>query len=150
MTTTSPPRTAPRRDKTPDSHDFPTRRYDLVKEFVIALVVVAILTGALAAIFSSPDEKAITMSTWAQQAPNDLVATATSELAGTSTSATYGAPYNTASDGQKIGPLSLQKWGGVRIPVDSAGLVLGPLSGVSGDPALTSALGRVQFSVEKA
>ena len=142
MTTTSPPRTAPRRDKTPDSHDFPTRPYDLVKEFVIALVVVAILTGALAALLSSPDEKAITMSTWAQEAPNDLVATATSELAGTSTSASYGAPYNTASDGQKIGPLSLQKWGGVRIPVDSAGLVLGPLSGVSGDPALTSALGQ--------
>jgi hypothetical protein len=142
--TTSPStlrRTSPRGDKTPDSHSFPTRHYDLVKEFVIALVVVAILTGALAAIFSSPDEKAITMSTWAQQAPNDLVATATSELAGSSTSAGYGAPYNTASDGQKLGPLSLQKWGGVRIPVDSAGLVLGPLSGVSGDSTLTSALG---------
>jgi hypothetical protein len=144
MTTTAPPklpRTSSRRDKTPDSHAFPTRHYDLVKEFVVALVVVAILTGALAAIFSSPDEKPITMSTWAQEAPNDVIATATSELAGTSTSATYGAPYNTASDGQKIGPLSLQKWGGVRIPVDSANLVLGPLSGVSGDTELTSALG---------
>jgi len=125
---------------TPDSHAFATRPYDLVKEFVIALVVVAVLTGALAAFFSSPDEKAITMSTWANQAPNDLVATATSELAGTSVSATYGAPYNTASEGQKIGPLALQKWGGVRLPVDSAGLVLGPLSGVSGDSSLTSAL----------
>ena len=108
-------RASTRRDKTPDSHDFPTRSYDLVKEFTIALVVVIVLTGGLAAIFSSPDEKSITMSTWAKEAPNDLIATATSELAGTSTSATYGAPYNTASDGQKIGPLSLQKWGGVRI-----------------------------------
>jgi len=133
-------RASTRRDKTPDSHDFPTRSYDLVKEFTIALVVVIVLTGGLAAIFSSPDEKSITMSTWAKEAPNDLIATATSELAGTSTSATYGAPYNTASDGQKIGPLSLQKWGGVRIPVDSAGLVLGPLAGVSGDSTLTSAL----------
>ena len=142
MTTAPPtsPKTSPRRDVTPDSHAFATRHYDLVKEFVIALVVIAVLTGALAAFFSSPDEKAITMATWATEAPNDLVATATSELAGTSVSATYGAPYNTASEGQKIGPLALQKWGGVRLPLDSTSLVLGPLSGVSGDPNLTSAL----------
>jgi len=142
MTTSPPttPRTSRRRDMTPDSHDFATRPYDLVKEFVIAVVVVVVLTGALAAFFSSPDEKPITMSTWANEAPNDLIATATSELAGTSVSATYGAPYNTNSDGQKLGPLSLQKWGGVRLPVDSAGLVLGPLSGVSGDSGLTAAL----------
>ncbi|MEO8517897.1 MAG: hypothetical protein ABI438_01865 [Dermatophilaceae bacterium] len=139
-TATAPPAPARRRDATPDSHAFPTRPYDLVKEFVIALLVVSLLTVALAAVFSSPDEKAITMSTWAKEAPNDVIATATSELAGTSVSATYGAPYNTASDGQTIGPLSLQKWGGVRIPIDSAGLVLGPLSGVTGDSALTSAL----------
>jgi len=128
------------RDKTPDSHDFPTRSYDLVKEFTIALVVVIVLTGGLAAVFSSPDEKSITMSTWANQAPNDLIATAAAELAGTSVSATYGAPYNTNSDGQKLGPLSLQKWGGVRLPVDSPGLVLGPLAAVSGDSTLSSAL----------
>ena len=48
---------------TPDSHSFPTRPYDLVKEFVIALVVVGLLTVGLAAVFSSPDEKAITMRT---------------------------------------------------------------------------------------
>ena len=138
--TQTKPRAAKGRDLTPDSHDFPTRAYDLVKEFVIALVVVAVLTGALAVFFSSPDEKSITMASWAKAAPNDLVATAAGELAGTTTSAGYGAPYNTNSDGQKLGPLSLQKWGGVRLPVDSAGLVLGPLSAVSGDPALTSAL----------
>ncbi len=127
-------------DTTPDSHDFPTRSYDLVKEFVIALVVVLVLSGALAAIFSSPDEKAITMSGWAKAAPNDVILTAAGELAGTTTSAGYGAPYNTNGDGQKLGPLSLQKWAGVRLPVDSAGLVLRPLSAVSGDSTLTSAL----------
>jgi hypothetical protein len=125
---------------TPDSHDFPTRSYDLVKEFVIALIVVLILSVGLAAIFSSPDEKSITMSGWAKAVPNDVVATAAGELAGTTTSAGYGPPYNTSSPGQKLGPLSLQKWAGVRLPVDSAELVLRPLSGVSGDPALTSAL----------
>jgi hypothetical protein len=151
--TTAPPTpaaTSARRDKTPDSHVFPTRSYDLVKEFVIALVVVSVLSVALAAVFSSPDEKAITMSTWANEAPNDLVATATSELAGTSVSATYGAPYNTASEGQKIGPLALQKWGGVRLPLDSTSLVLGPLSGVSGDPNLTAALSTWKWATDYA
>jgi hypothetical protein len=130
-----------RLDTTPDAHLFPTRRYDLVKEFVIALVVLTVLTLLLAAIFGSPDRKAITLKAWAAAAPSDVVATATAELAGTSTSASYGAPYNHASEGQKIGPLALQKWAGVRTPVDSANeLVIGPLGSVRGDPALTSAL----------
>jgi hypothetical protein len=126
--------------KTRDSHDFPTRPYDLVKEFVIALAVVLVLSIALAAIFSSPDEKPITMAGWAQAAPDDVVITAVGELAGTTTSATYGPPYNTASDGQKLGPLPLQKLSGVRLPVDSADLVIGPLSTVTGNPKLIDAL----------
>jgi hypothetical protein len=130
-----------RRDATPDAHLFPTRPYDLVKEFVIALVVVGALTVLLAAVFSSPDRKATTLADWANADPNDVVATATGELAGTTTSAGYGAPYNHASEGQKIGPLALQKWFGVRIPVDSANdLVITPLNSVSGDPVLNAAL----------
>ena len=128
------------RDRTPDSHDFPTRPYDLVKEFTIALVAVLVLSIGLAVIFSSPDEKPITMSAWAKADPNNVITTAASELAGTTTSATYGAPYNTQSEGQKLGPVPLQKWGGVRIPIDSADLVLGPLSNISGDAALTTDL----------
>src|SRR5665811_813114 len=127
------------RDRTPDSHDFPTRRYDLVKEFVITLVVVLVLSGGLAAIFSSPDEKPITMAAWANADPNNLITTAASELAGTTTSATYGAPYNTNAEGQKLGPIPMQKLGGVRIPIDSADLVLGPLSNSSADPAVSAA-----------
>jgi len=132
-----------RREGTPDSHDFPTRRYDLVKEFVVAVLVMAVLTAGLAALFSSPDEKAISLRDWALAAPADVVATATGELAGTTASATYGPPYNTNGSGQTLGPLPLQKWGGVRIPVNSANdLVVTPLSQVSGDSALTSALGQ--------
>ena len=126
--------------KTPDSHDFPTRPYDLVKEFVIALVVVLMLSIGLAAIFSSPDDPPITMAAWAQNAPDDVVLPPVGELAGTSASATYGPPYNSASEGQKIGPLPLQKLGGVRLPVDSADLVLGPLGQVANDPKLAAAL----------
>jgi len=129
------------RDTTPDTHLFPTRPYDLVKEFVIAVVVVGLLTVLLAAVFSSPDRKAITLANWASAAPEDVVATATAELAGTSTSASYGAPYNRAADGQKLGPLPVQRWGSVRIPIDSANdLVITPLSTVTGDPDLTMAL----------
>jgi hypothetical protein len=133
MTMTRPP-------STPDAHDFSKRPYDLVKEFVIALTVVSLLTIVLAAVFSSPDEPAITMSAWAQADPADVVATATGELAGTTTSATYGAPYNHNADGQSVLGIPLQKMGGVRIPVDSAQLVLQPLTDQVGDAALTDAL----------
>jgi hypothetical protein len=130
-----------RPDRTPDAHLFPTRPYDLVREFVIALVVVGALTVLLAAVFSSPDRKAISLAEWAQGAPSDVVATATAELAGTSTSAGYGAPYNHASEGQKLGPLPTQKWGGVRIPVDSANdLVITPLRSITNDGELNKAL----------
>ena len=127
---------------TPDAHDFATRPYDLVREFVLALVAVSLLTTGLAAAFSSPDETAITMRSWAQAAPDDVVATATAELAGTSASATYGPPYNSNAEGQKLLGIPTQKLGGVRSPVDSASLVLQPLAQVSGDPPLRAALAR--------
>ena len=88
-----------RRDRTPDAHLFPTRPYDLVREFVIALVVVTVLTVLLALVFSSPDRKAITLAAWAKAEPTDVVATAAAELAGTSGSAGYGPPYNNAAEG---------------------------------------------------
>lgn len=129
------------RDITPDAHLFPTRPYDLVKEFVIALVVVGVLTVVLAAVFSSPDRKAVTLRSWARAAPADVIATATAELAGTSTSASYGPPYNHAAEGQHLGPLPLQRWAGVRIPLNSArDLVLAPLATMTGDARLTAAL----------
>ncbi|HEU5269961.1 MAG TPA: hypothetical protein VFU36_08550, partial [Jatrophihabitans sp.] len=127
--------------RTPDAHLFRTREYDLVKEFVIALGIVLALSLLLAGIFSSPDRKPITLQAWAQAAPNDVVATATAELAGTSTSATYGPPYNDAGSGQQIGPIKLQKWAGVRIPVDSAQeLVLDPLASIGDDSELSGAM----------
>jgi hypothetical protein len=132
---------ARRHDDTPDSHLFPTREYDLVKEFVVAFAVVLGLTLLLAAVFSSPDRRAITLRSWAAAAPNDVVATATAELAGTSASATYGPPYNSAADGQQIGPVPLAKWIGVHVPINSAyDLVITPLRQQTGDPALASAV----------
>ena len=138
-TTTTRPRPV---HPTPDSHSFPTRPYDLVKEFVIAFVVVGLLTIGLSALFSSPDAKPITMKTWAQAAPADVVATAAGELAGTTASATYGPPYNSAAEGQTLLGIPLQKWGGVRLPVDSQKLVLQPLSDLTASPLVKAALAR--------
>jgi hypothetical protein len=118
----------------------PTRYYDLVKEIVVAIVVVAVLAMTLAALFSSPDEKALTLQSWAKANPSDFVLTATGELAGSTISAGYGPPYNTAAEGQKLGPLKIAKWVGVRIPVDSAKtFVVDPLSKLS-DPTAATAL----------
>jgi hypothetical protein len=119
-----------------------TRRYDIVKEFVIAFIVVAVLTVGLSALFSSPDDKPITVATWAKAAPSDFVATAVSELAGTSASAGYGPPYNhTAGASQQLGPLKLAQWAGVTQPVDSArDFVLSPLASVPNDATLATAL----------
>lgn len=119
----------------------PERRYDIVKEFVIALVVMGVLSAILAAAFSSPDEKALTFKGWGTTAPANLYAVAVGELAGTTESAGYGPPYNTASDGIVIGPLAPQKWMGVRIPVDAANdFVITPLKSQAQPAAVMTAL----------
>jgi len=106
----------------------PWRRYDIVKEGVVALVVVTVLTFVLAGLFSSPDEPQLTFKGWASSAPDNLHATVVQELAGSSESAGYGPPYNNASDGIAVGPLKPQKWFGVTHPVDPAqDFVLTPL-----------------------
>ncbi len=133
----------------PDDADWngPTIRYDLLKEVVIALVVVALLVVGLAVLFSSPDDAPVTIRQWSAGDPGDFLTTALSELNGTSAVATYGPPYNsTPGAGQKIGPVSLQRFAGVRVPVDTADdFVLKPLGQVAeSDPALQSALSRFQ------
>ena len=118
-----------RRAAEPDPYSFGQRPYDLVKEFVAALVVVTVLTAALAAVFSSPDDPAVTIAHWAKAAPADFTATALAELDGSSGTAQYGPPYNSAAIGQKLGPLELQKLGGVRHRIDTAAdFVLTPLA----------------------
>ena len=106
----------------------PTRRYDIIKEGVIATVIVAALVVVMAAVFSSPDDQAITFRGWAKDMPGDLYNTTVAELAGTSDTATYGPPYNTGGDGQAIGPINLQKLVGVHVPLDAANdFVITPL-----------------------
>jgi len=109
----------------------PKRRYDIVKEAVIALAAVTALTLLLAAIFSSPDVKPVTVAQWSAADPTDFLTTAVSELDGTSGVATYGPPYtHVAGAGQNIvGGISLARLFGVQIPIDPArAFVLGPLA----------------------
>src|SRR5579862_2855009 len=74
----------------------PTRRYDILKEGSIAGLIVLILTFALASLLSSPDVPPVTVATWVKVAPADFLATAATELNGTSLSGGYGPPYNTS------------------------------------------------------
>jgi hypothetical protein len=113
-----------------------TRRYDLVKEFVIALVVVTMMTVTLAAVFSSPDDAPVTLASWTRSDPKDFVTTAVSELNGSSGTGGYGPPYNAAAEGQKIGPLALAKIAGVHLAINPAeDFVLQPLDIVAADSA---------------
>ncbi|MFI9366557.1 hypothetical protein ACIG5E_36730 [Kitasatospora sp. NPDC053057] len=135
-------RRAARRDRQSEPGPFGSRPYDLVKEFAIALTLVAVVTVVLATVFSSPDEKPITLASWAKAAPNDFTATAVAELGGTSSTAQYGPPYNTTPGaGQKLGPVGLQRAGGVRHPVDTAqDFVLLPLGNAPQPPTVPAAL----------
>ena len=117
----------------------PYRKYDIIKEGVIAVVIVAFLAGLLSILFSSPDEPALTLKSWAREAPADFALVATTELAGTSGSATYGPPYNSNGNGQHWGPIKLQDWAGVRIPIDPANdFVIKPLSESTNQSALSA------------
>ena len=122
----------------------PARRYDIVKEATVATVVALILVVSLAAILSSPDIPPITVSTWATVAPADFVATAASELAGTSETATYGPPYNNANGSTQRLLFSPEAIVGVRNPINAAQtFVLSPLEKVAPtDPTLRAALDR--------
>jgi hypothetical protein len=118
-----------------------TRPYDLVKEFVIALVAVALLTVGLAALFGSPDDKPVTLQSWSKAAPSDFLSTAFTELDGSSATAGYGPPYNSAAPGQKIGPVGLAKLIGVHQPVDTANdFILSPLTNAPQTPEAAAAL----------
>ena len=119
----------------------PTRRYDILKEGTIASVVILVLTVGLASLLSSPDVPPVTVASWVQAAPADFLATAASELNGTSETATYGPPYNDNGTPQSIG-FAPADWAGVRQPINTAQtFVLSPLAKAApADPALAAAL----------
>ena len=119
----------------------PTRRYDILKEGTIASLIILALTFGLAGLLSSPDVPPVTVRSWVQVVPADFLATAASELNGTSLTASYGPPYNTSGTPQSewFAPAN---WAGVRQPIDAAKtFVLDPLAKTAPtDPPLAAAL----------
>jgi hypothetical protein len=122
----------------------PLRHYDIVKEAAIATVGVLVLSVVLAVVLSSPDKPAVTLKQWSSAQPVGFVDIALSELDASSTSATYGPPYNHGTGSvQSLGPVSIQRLLGVRIPVDPAtSFVIDPLRTLPATPQLSAALAR--------
>jgi Cytochrome b(N-terminal)/b6/petB len=119
----------------------PTKRYDILKEGTIAVVIALALTFLLAGLLSSPNVPPITIASWAKAAPADFLGTSASELNGTSLTATYGPPYNNNGTPQSL-LFAPANWAGVRQPIDAAqDFVIGPLTQtVPINPAVKAAL----------
>ncbi|MBV9093098.1 MAG: cytochrome b N-terminal domain-containing protein [Streptosporangiaceae bacterium] len=140
---TRPTRRQPRADRTADREPWrgATKRYDIVKEGTIAVVIALALTFVLAGLLSSPDVPPVTVATWAKAAPADFLGTAASELDGTSLTATYGPPYNTNGTPQSL-LFAPANWFGVTQPIDAAQtFVVSPLTQTTPiNPAVKAAL----------
>jgi hypothetical protein len=109
-----------------------TRRYDILKEGTIAGCIVLVLTIALAALLSSPDVPSVTIQSWAKIAPADFLATAASELNGTSETATYGPPYNHQTGSVQKLLFSPAQLAGARQPIEPAqDFVVQPLATIA-------------------
>jgi hypothetical protein len=119
----------------------PMRRYDILKEGAIATLVALVLTVGLAAVLSSPDVPPVSVKSWVQVDPGGFLATAATELNGTSGSATLGPPYSSNGDPQRV-LIAPGSWAGVRQPIDTAQtFVLQPLAvAAANDPAVKAAL----------
>src|SRR3984957_19791953 len=89
-----------------------------------------------------PDVPPVTIGTWARLAPADFLATAASELDGTSETATYGPPYNNQTASAQRLLLSPATIAGVRQPVNAAqDFVIGPLATLARtDPGIAAPL----------
>jgi hypothetical protein len=115
--------------------------YDLIKEATIAVVGVLLLTIVLTVLFSSPDDPAITMKSWARNAPVDFATIATSELDGTSVTANYGPPYNDNGNAQQILFIKPANWFGVTHPINTEqDFVVKPLRLLTSTPTVQTAL----------
>src|SRR5438132_6098383 len=117
--------------------------YDLIKELTIALVAILGITLLLSVVLSSPDVPSVTIQSWAKADPVDFVTTATGELAGSTTVASYGPPYNVNSGSvQSWGFLHPQEWFGIHVATNPPNdFVIQPLTqSTSGDTLLAVAL----------
>ena len=121
-----------RKDMTQAEHYHGVRMapYDLIREITVLGVVVLALVVLFAGVFSSGDERPLTLQSVAQSDPVGFTNVSLSELDGSSAIAGYGQPYNTATGAtQSLVLISFQQLAGVSIPIDTAQVyVYGPLA----------------------
>ena len=111
----------------------PTKPYDLVREGVIALGIVAVLVVLLAIIFGSPFAPTVRGEDVAKNHPLDYLKTATDYLSGESGLETYGPPYTKDPDNlMKVFGFAPATILGTTKPIEAQkDLVLAPLEKVA-------------------
>ena len=141
----------------------PERRYDLIAEGTIAVVIVTVLCIVAAILWGSPNGgltypkapvspagQAFSAKYWDTNDPSDLAQTAVQELAGGTTPAGYGPPFNTTTGASQeiigIQPAEIAKSiFGLTQPINTANdFVLAPVSQLAApsSPAVAAAVSR--------
>ena len=139
----------------------PERPYDLISEGTIAVVVVALLVILASSLWGSPNGgltypgapkspagQAFSAKYWDDNAPSDLAQTAVQELAGGTTTAGYGPPFNQTTGASQeflgIKPAEIAKAiFGLTLPINTANdFVLAPVSQLAApsNPAVAAAV----------
>jgi hypothetical protein len=139
----------------------PERRYDLLAEGTIAVVIVAVICIVAAILWGSPDGgltypkgppsragQAFSARYWDVNDPSDFAQTAVQELLGASGTAGYGPPFNTTSGASQefigIKPAEIAKSiFGLTLPINTANdFVLAPVSQLAapGNPVVAAAI----------
>jgi hypothetical protein len=111
----------------------PMRPYDLLREGLIVLAILAVIIVVLAVVFRSPDYPTVRGEDVAKVQPIAYLKTAANILAGNSSIEGYGPPYTSdTANAQEIVGIAPANWFGVTIPIDPAqDLVLNPLARVA-------------------
>jgi hypothetical protein len=161
MATRSPAKPAPAKRHPLATWAGPERRYDLIAEGTVAVIIVAVLCIIAAILWGSPDGgltypkapaspagQAFSARYWDTSDPSDLAQTAVQELLGATTTATYGPPFNTTTGASQeiigIQPAEIAKAiFGLTLPVNTASdFVLAPVSQLAapGTPGAAAAI----------
>jgi hypothetical protein len=161
MATRSPAKPAPAKRHPLATWAGPERRYDLIAEGTVAVIIVAVLCIIAAILWGSPDGgltypkapaspagQAFSARYWDTSDPSDLAQTAVQELLGATTTATYGPPFNTTTGASQeiigIQPAEIAKAiFGLTQPINTASdFVLAPVSQLvaPGNPVAAAAI----------
>jgi hypothetical protein len=161
MATRSPTKPAPAKRHPLATWTGPERRYDLIAEGTVAVIIVAVLCIIAAILWGSPDGgltypkapaspagQAFSARYWDTSDPSDLAQTAVQELLGATTTATYGPPFNTTTGASQeiigIQPAEIAKSiFGLTQPINTASdFVLAPVSQLAapGNPVAAAAI----------